>query len=125
MSTATSPASLPANPPKPRSGAFVWLKRGAFGIIIAVVSLGGLGAVYQIIATRRDAQHFPPTGEMVDVGGYRLHMIVADASHANLVTSSEYLPAVTAAVQQVFEAARDGKSLQPSAGPLERQSLDV
>jgi hypothetical protein len=45
-----------------------------------------------------------------------LHRIVAGASHANLVTNPEYLPAVTAAVQQVFKAARDGGALQPGAG---------
>ena len=77
MNSATSPASYPANPPKPRNGALVWLKRGMFGIVIAVASLSGLGAIYQVIATRRDAQRFSPPGEMVDVGGYRLHMIVA------------------------------------------------
>ena len=42
-----------------------------------------------------------------------VHHIVAGASHANLVTKSSHLPAVTAAIQQVYAAARSGGRLQP------------
>lgn len=51
--------------------------------------------------------------EFAQLSTNSLHRIVAGASHANLVTRSDYLPAVTGAVQQVFEAARDRRSLQP------------
>src|SRR5436190_18904044 len=42
----------------------------------AVVALLGVGAVYQLIATERDRRAYPPPGQMVDVGGHRLHVYV-------------------------------------------------
>ena len=32
------------------------------------------GAIYESAAETADAQAFPPPGQMVDVGGYRLHL---------------------------------------------------
>jgi pimeloyl-ACP methyl ester carboxylesterase len=40
---------------------------GAF-LVLAVA-----GALYQLIATEVDQRRYPPPGELVDVGGYRLH----------------------------------------------------
>jgi pimeloyl-ACP methyl ester carboxylesterase len=40
--------------------------------MIAVLSLGG--ASYQFISTKLDENTYPPPGQMVDVGGYRLHL---------------------------------------------------
>ncbi len=34
------------------------------------------GAIYQAVATRRDKKNFPPPGQLVDVGGHRLHLNV-------------------------------------------------
>jgi pimeloyl-ACP methyl ester carboxylesterase len=34
-----------------------------------------LGAVYQILGTRKDARVYPPPGRLVDVGTHRLHLI--------------------------------------------------
>ncbi|WP_161978026.1 alpha/beta fold hydrolase [Dictyobacter kobayashii] len=39
-----------------------------------MVSLAGTGALYQALATIIDRQHFPPVGQMVNVGGYKLHL---------------------------------------------------
>ena len=47
------------------------LRRAAV-VAAAAVSLG---AVYQMIEARRDARSYPPPGELVDVGGHRLHLI--------------------------------------------------
>jgi len=33
-----------------------------------------VGAVYQFLALKRDQKRFPPPGQMVDVGGYQLHL---------------------------------------------------
>jgi pimeloyl-ACP methyl ester carboxylesterase len=46
------------------------------GLLGLIVALAALGASYQIIATAIDAQRFPPPGQLVDVGGYRLHLYV-------------------------------------------------
>src|SRR5512143_1926958 len=33
-----------------------------------------VGALYQAIATARDKRRFPPPGQLVDAGGFRLHL---------------------------------------------------
>lgn len=43
-----------------------------FAAILAAVLLAG--AVYQVLGSARDAQEYPPPGQMVDVGGHRLHV---------------------------------------------------
>jgi pimeloyl-ACP methyl ester carboxylesterase len=51
-----------------------WLKR--IGVtLLAVVVLGLLiGFIYQTVATRLDDNRFPAPGQLVDMGGYRLHI---------------------------------------------------
>ncbi|MCB0186207.1 MAG: alpha/beta hydrolase, partial [Caldilineaceae bacterium] len=53
---------------------WVWTRRMLVGLLILLVVLGIAGATYQAIAIRRDAAAFPPPGQLVDVGGYRLHL---------------------------------------------------
>jgi pimeloyl-ACP methyl ester carboxylesterase len=43
-------------------------------IFIFVIALVAVGAIYQAIATQRDKQRFPAPGQMVGVGGHRLHL---------------------------------------------------
>ena len=74
--TTTSPTAMPASLPKPRSGARTWLKRGFLGLGIAMISLGAVGAIYQSIATANDLRTYTPPGQMVDIGGRRIHMVV-------------------------------------------------
>jgi pimeloyl-ACP methyl ester carboxylesterase len=50
--------------------------------VTAVVAGGlltsaGMGVLWQGIASRRDHRRFPPPGELIDVGGHRLHVNVA------------------------------------------------
>src|SRR5438105_2689702 len=50
-----------------------WAKH-IFATFIAVLTLAGItGAAYQSIASRRELAANPPPGELVDIGGYRLH----------------------------------------------------
>jgi pimeloyl-ACP methyl ester carboxylesterase len=44
------------------------------GLIVALLSLAVVGAIYQAVATKRAERAYPPPGEMVDVGGYSLHI---------------------------------------------------
>jgi pimeloyl-ACP methyl ester carboxylesterase len=44
------------------------------GLIVALLILAVAGAIYQAIATERAERAYPPPGEMVDVGGYSLHI---------------------------------------------------
>ena len=48
--------------------------RGLLGVLGLVVALGFLGAAYESVAEAADARAYPPPGQMVDVGGYRLHI---------------------------------------------------
>jgi pimeloyl-ACP methyl ester carboxylesterase len=44
------------------------------GLLAAVVVLLLSGALYQAVATAMDVRSYPPPGQMVDIGGYRLHL---------------------------------------------------
>lgn len=70
-----------------------WSKRIGLSLLglIAVALLGGLS--YQFISTKLDESKYPPQGQMVDVGGYRIHLhsmgsggptVVLDAGLGNL-----------------------------------------
>jgi pimeloyl-ACP methyl ester carboxylesterase len=39
-----------------------------------VIAFGVIGAIYQAIATEIDRRNYPPPGQLVDVGGYKLHL---------------------------------------------------
>ena len=44
------------------------------GLVVVLLALAVAGAIYQAIATERAERAYPPPGEMVDVGGYSLHI---------------------------------------------------
>jgi pimeloyl-ACP methyl ester carboxylesterase len=44
------------------------------GLVVALLALAVAGAIYQAIATELAERAYPPPGEMVDVGGYSLHI---------------------------------------------------
>ena len=50
-----------------------WTKRALAGVI-GLALIVALGAAYQWLATRRDLAATPPPGQLVDIGGYRLHL---------------------------------------------------
>src|SRR3712207_2549671 len=43
-------------------------------LVVALLVLAVAGAIYQAIATELAERAYPPPGEMVDVGGYGLHI---------------------------------------------------
>ncbi len=51
-------------------GALIWLGR----IGLSLLGLIALGVIYEFIAEAVDARAYPPPGQLVDVGGYRLHI---------------------------------------------------
>ena len=59
---------------QPRRGLGAWVRRGLVWMIVGLLALAVIGAVYQAVATEMDQRAYPPPGEMVDVGGYRLHI---------------------------------------------------
>src|SRR5207245_5629287 len=48
--------------------------RGLIGVLGLLVLLGLIGAVYESVAEAADARAYPPPGQMIDVGGHRLHI---------------------------------------------------
>jgi pimeloyl-ACP methyl ester carboxylesterase len=68
-----------ARQPKGKQRNRGWLfkaKRGLIWFGTGSLALCVLGATYQTIATEADQRNFPAPGQMVDVGGYRLHLLV-------------------------------------------------
>jgi pimeloyl-ACP methyl ester carboxylesterase len=51
-----------------------WLQRTVFGLLVAAALLAIAGALYQSLSERRDLRAYPMPGELVDVGGYKLHI---------------------------------------------------
>jgi pimeloyl-ACP methyl ester carboxylesterase len=58
-----------------------WLSRVLVGTAALAVLLALSGLGFQSIATARDTERYPPSGELVDVGGFRLHLHAAGESH--------------------------------------------
>ena len=51
---------------------------GAIGLATGFVGvLAGVGVSTQALASRRDRDRFPPPGQLIDIGGHRLHLVVA------------------------------------------------
>ena len=48
--------------------------RGFKWLLWTVVALATVGALYQIVGMVLDRAQYPPPGQMVDVGGHRLHV---------------------------------------------------
>lgn len=55
-------------------GLLWWAKRFFGGLIVLLLILAAGGAIYQANATASDERKYPPPGQLVDVGGYRLHI---------------------------------------------------
>lgn len=51
-----------------------WIRYLAIGFAILLIALLGTGAVYEGIESHRDRQLYHPPGQLVDIGGYRLHL---------------------------------------------------
>src|SRR5512134_1428745 len=65
------PQTAPVGVPKRRGrGCLRWLG----GLVVLVVGLILAGTIYESLAETADIQAYPPLGQMVDVGGYRLHI---------------------------------------------------
>jgi pimeloyl-ACP methyl ester carboxylesterase len=51
-----------------------WTIRVLVGLCSLIVATALTGAAYQWIATRKDLAATPPPGQLVDIGGFRLHL---------------------------------------------------
>jgi pimeloyl-ACP methyl ester carboxylesterase len=58
------------------------------GLVALASALAGAGVAYQVIATARDKRKYPAPGQMVDVGGFRLHLHCAGKGSPTVVVDS-------------------------------------
>jgi pimeloyl-ACP methyl ester carboxylesterase len=65
-----------------------WAKRIAGGVFALLVIAGSAGFVYQLIAERRDLAATRPPGQLVDIGGYRLHIWCAGSGQPAVLYDS-------------------------------------
>ena len=65
-------------------------------VLLIVAGLVFAGALYQAVTTQRDRKRFPPRGQLVDVGGHRLHLIVQGEARGNPTVILEAGMATTA-----------------------------
>lgn len=86
MNTITATETLNRPLPKRRSYNRLLLWGGRLLLILLVLAL--TGASYQALATARDARAFPPPGQLVDVGGYKLHIHCTGAGSPTVVTEN-------------------------------------
>jgi pimeloyl-ACP methyl ester carboxylesterase len=107
-------------------GCFLWLR------LIVVVFLGCilLGAIYESVAEALDARNYPPTGQMVDVGGYHLHInctgtgsptVVIDAGWGDWSANWSWVQPEVAKTTQVCTYDRAGMGYS-EAGSLPRNA---
>jgi pimeloyl-ACP methyl ester carboxylesterase len=57
-----------------RNRLLFWLWRGLLGLLALIIILALAGATYQAIAAANDQWTYTPPGQLIDVGGYKLHL---------------------------------------------------
>jgi pimeloyl-ACP methyl ester carboxylesterase len=101
------------------------------GLALTIISLLTLGAAFQAIATWVDARKYPPPGQLVDVGGYELHIycqgegnpvVVLDALFPGTVSNWAWVLPEIATETRVCAYDRAGLGWSES-GPEPRDAL--
>lgn len=72
-----------------------WLTRLVLSIVGLILILGVLGAIYQALASSADQQNFPPPGELVDVGGYKMHIYCMGEGSPTVILDSANMGTVS------------------------------
>lgn len=57
-----------------RRGCGFWIIRAVLAVVVLIGGLLALGYGYEAVAESNDSRAYPPPGQMIDVGGYRLHL---------------------------------------------------
>jgi pimeloyl-ACP methyl ester carboxylesterase len=76
MQTTTSSTNTVASPQpqRRRNRWLLWTVRILLGLLALIVLLAASGATYEAIMRAGDAKRYPPPGQLVEVGGHRLHL---------------------------------------------------
>lgn len=115
MRTITAPETINQPLPKPWSHNRLLLWGGRVLLLCLVLAL--TGASYQALASARDARTFPPPGQLVDVGGYKLHLhcmgagaptVILESGQANSLSVWAWLQPAVAKITRVCAYDRAG-----------------
>jgi pimeloyl-ACP methyl ester carboxylesterase len=113
-------------PSRKGRGCFRWLG----GAIVLVLGLILAGTIYESVSEAADKQAYPPPGQMVDVGGYRLHINCTGTGSPTVVIDSgwgawslewSWVQGEVAKTTQVCTYDRAGMGYS-EAGPLPRNA---
>lgn len=118
------PSEQPLTPK--RRGRGCLLSLGGLAVLVLVAMLGGM--LYESAAEAADARAYPAPGQLVDMGGYRLHInctgagsptVVIDAGQGNWSTTWSWVQPEVARTTRVCTYDRAGYGWS-EAGPLPR-----
>ena len=135
----TAPPTMIGPPRTPRPGQRArerarWIRRVLVGLLIGLLTLAASGTIYQTVATALDRRVYPPPGQLVDVGGYRLHLlctgsqtagrptVVLDASFPGTVSNWAWVQPELAKTTRVCAYDRAGLGWS-DPGPAPRDAL--
>src|SRR5690349_22698564 len=74
MATVTNALNAPSRAKHKVRRVLHWIGRSLAALVGLLIILGLVGASYEAIAAAGDARRYPAPGQLVDVGGYRLHI---------------------------------------------------
>ncbi len=97
-----------------------WARRLVFGALVLLVVLASSGMLYQAFAEARDRRNLPVPGQLVDVGGYRLHLqimgehrggptVILDAAAGSMAAEWAWVQPEVARFTQVVAYDRPGQ----------------
>ncbi len=107
-------------------GCLIWLGR----MMLALIGLALVGFIYESLAEAADEKAYPPPGQLVDVGGYRLHLhctgtgsptVIIDAGLGDWSTTWGFVQGEVAKTTRVCTYDRAGLGWS-DAGPLPRDA---
>ena len=114
-----------------------WLRRVLLGLLVLVGGLVLTGLIYQATATVVDESNYPPPGQLVDVGGHKLHIyctgagsptVILDASSIDTVSNWAWVQPEVAKTTRVCAYDRAGlgwSDLGPEPRDARRNSLEL
>ncbi len=97
--------------------AWKWLTRALRWLLVGLAALVLLGLLYQATATGLDRRRYPPPGQLIDVGGYKLHLyclgegsptVILDAANTGTVSNWAWIQPQVARVTRVCAYDRAG-----------------
>ncbi len=88
-----------------KRGCLFFVRRGLLGLLVVLAALIALGFILQTVAEASDRQAYPPPGQMVDVGGHRLHILCTGEGSPTVILEAAggHFSATWALVQSAVE----------------------